>query len=76
MFESKIEEGQVYAMSNFSVVPESGFYRTTLQPYKLVFQTKTQLKLSESCDVPELGLSFTNIVDAGNFWFYWGENSN
>jgi hypothetical protein len=32
MFESKLEEGQVYEMFNFSVFPESGFYRTTLIP--------------------------------------------
>jgi hypothetical protein len=40
MFEAKLEEGQVYEISSFSVVPESGFYRTTLHPYKLVFQIR------------------------------------
>ncbi|XP_045809726.1 uncharacterized protein LOC123904082 [Trifolium pratense] len=35
MFDSKLGESQRYEMSYFSVFPLSGFYRTTLYPYKL-----------------------------------------
>ncbi|PNX80687.1 NADP-dependent alkenal double bond reductase p1-like protein, partial [Trifolium pratense] len=38
--DEKLEEGQVYEMSCFSVLPESDLYRTTLHPYKLVFQIR------------------------------------
>jgi hypothetical protein len=40
MLESKLEEGQVYEISYFSIFPQTGFYRTTLHLYKLVFQNK------------------------------------
>jgi hypothetical protein len=63
MFESKLEEGQVYEMFDFSIFPRSGFYRTTLHPYKIVFQMKTKLKLAESSDISQFGLTFTNIDD-------------
>jgi hypothetical protein len=63
MFEAKLEEGQVYEISSFSVVPESGFYRTTLHPYKLVFQIRTGLKLSENSNIPQFGLTFTDIAE-------------
>ena len=63
MFESRLAEGQVYQICNFSVIPQSGIYRTTLHPYKILFQSKTQLTLCEACDLPELGLSLVNIVE-------------
>jgi hypothetical protein len=63
MFESKLDEGQVYEISNFSVVPQSGLYRTTLHPYKILFQSKTQLTSCEACDLPELGLSLVNVAE-------------
>jgi hypothetical protein len=61
MFQSKHEEGQIYEISYFSIFPQSGFYQTTLHPYKIVFQMKTKLKLSESNDVSQFGLTFTDI---------------
>ncbi|CAJ2647067.1 unnamed protein product [Trifolium pratense] len=42
MFDWKLEEGQVYEMPCFAVLPESGLYRTTLHPYKLAFQSKAK----------------------------------
>jgi hypothetical protein len=50
-------------MFSFSIVPQSSFYRTTLHPHKLVFQIKTKLKLSESSDISQFGLTFTNIAE-------------
>ncbi|KAK2397862.1 replication factor A protein [Trifolium repens] len=63
MFESKIDEGQVYQISNFSVVTQSGLYRTTLHPYKIAFHSKTQLISCEACDIPDLGLSLVNVAE-------------
>ncbi|WJX45738.1 hypothetical protein P8452_32599 [Trifolium repens] len=48
---------------NFSVVTQSGLYRTTLHPYKIVFQSKTQLVSCEACDIPYLGLSFVDVAE-------------
>jgi hypothetical protein len=61
MFESNLEVGQNYEISGFSVYPKSGFYRTTLHPCKIGFQLKTKLKIGESNNISEYGLSFTNI---------------
>ncbi|MCI24788.1 replication factor A protein, partial [Trifolium medium] len=63
MFDFKLEEGQIYEMSYFAVFPQSGFYRTTLHPYKLVFQIKTKARPSESSAISELGLSFNNLAE-------------
>jgi hypothetical protein len=63
MFQSKIEEGEVYEMSYFSVFPERGYYRTTLHPFKLIFQMKTKVKLSQSADISYHGLSLTDISE-------------
>jgi hypothetical protein len=63
MFESKLVEGQVYEISHFTTFPESGLYRTTLHPHKIVFQLKTKLKICDSSDISEFGLSFTNIEE-------------
>jgi hypothetical protein len=62
MFESKLEEGQVYEMSSFSIFSLKRFL-STLHPYKFVFQIKTKLKLSESSDISQLGLTFTNLAE-------------
>jgi hypothetical protein len=83
MFESKIDEGQVYEISNFSVVTQGGLYRTTLHPYKIAFQSRTQLTSCEGCDLPELGLSLMNVAEicahtrdyeylVGEYSFVWG----
>jgi hypothetical protein len=63
MFDSKIEEGQVYNMSYFSIFPQSGSYRTTLHPYKLVFHSRTMVELSKSSDITEYGLSITTLAE-------------
>jgi hypothetical protein len=63
MFESKLDEGQFYQICNFSIVSQSGLYRTTLHPYKIVFQSKTQVTSCESCDIYDLGLSLVNIAE-------------
>ncbi|KAK2360832.1 replication protein A 70 kDa DNA-binding subunit [Trifolium repens] len=62
MFESKLEKGQVYEMSYFSIFPQSGSYGTTLHPYKLVFQIKINLKLSESSDITQLSHSIVLLI--------------
>jgi hypothetical protein len=63
MFESRLGEGQVYQICNFSIIPQSGSYRTTLHPYKILFQSKTQLTSCESCDISDFGFSFVNIAE-------------
>jgi hypothetical protein len=77
MFESKLGEGQVYHICNFSVIPQSGIYRTTLHPYKILFQSKTQLTSCESCDISDLGLALVNIAeicaDTRDYEFLVGE---
>jgi hypothetical protein len=61
MFESKIEEGHTYQMSNFFVAPSSGSYRTTLHPYKLVFQMRTKVHNGNGMAISRYGLSLTKI---------------
>ncbi|MCI10692.1 replication factor A protein [Trifolium medium] len=63
MFEPKIEEGQVYQMSFFSVVPQTGFYRTTLHSYKLIFQIKTKVVSVKSSDISHHGLTLTTLAE-------------
>ncbi|KAK2392196.1 replication protein A 70 kDa DNA-binding subunit E [Trifolium repens] len=61
LFRDKIFEGKVYKMSHFTVGPESGLYRTTDHPYKLIFEMKTKVQLSESKKIDEYGLSLSTI---------------
>ncbi|PNX96289.1 replication factor-A carboxy-terminal domain protein [Trifolium pratense] len=61
LFASKVAEGNVYKMSYFSVMPESGLYRTTTHPYKLMFEMKTKVQISESSKIDLYGLSPTSI---------------
>ncbi|KAK2411272.1 replication protein A 70 kDa DNA-binding subunit B [Trifolium repens] len=63
MFESKIEEGEVYQMSYFSVVPQIGVYRTTLHPSKLIFQMKTKVHHVETSDISQYGLTLTSLAE-------------
>ncbi|MCI10598.1 replication factor A protein [Trifolium medium] len=67
MFESKLEEGHVYEMSNFSVFPQSGNYRTTLHPYKLVFHLRTKVTVAESPDISQFGMNLTSLAEIGAF---------
>jgi hypothetical protein len=61
MYESKLKEGQVYEISNFAIFPQSGLYRTTLHPYKIIFLLKTKLIPSNGAGISEFGLTITNI---------------
>ncbi|WJX38287.1 hypothetical protein P8452_25966 [Trifolium repens] len=63
MFERKIEEGNTYDISSFAVYPQSGSYRSTLHPYKIVFKLKTKVNLSEHSSITTYGLTVTNISD-------------
>ncbi|KAK2426302.1 replication factor A protein [Trifolium repens] len=63
MFEGKIEEGEVYEMSYFSVFPQVGQFRTTLHPYKLLFKVRTKIHKCESSCVALSGMNFTEIGD-------------
>ncbi|GAU17550.1 hypothetical protein TSUD_340940 [Trifolium subterraneum] len=55
MFEGKLEESKVYEIYGFSIFPQTGFYRPTLHPYKLLFQLKIKVRPSESSAIPEFG---------------------
>jgi hypothetical protein len=48
-------------MSFFSVGVNVGSYRSTLHPYKLIFQMKTKVKLLEDSSITLHGLSLTTI---------------
>lgn len=56
-------EGEVYKMSYFSVAPGFRAYRTTVHPYKLIFQMKTKVERAEGSLIPQYGLSLTKIGD-------------
>jgi hypothetical protein len=63
MFDGKIEEGSVYQMSFFSVCPATGYYRSTLHPYKLLFQVKTRVKLAPGSEISTYGLSLLKLSE-------------
>ncbi|MCI08726.1 replication factor A protein [Trifolium medium] len=48
-------------MSFFTVIPSSGSYGTTLHPYKLLFQMKMKVQVSDSSAIPRFNLSLSNI---------------
>ena len=50
-------------MSFFSMAPAVGSYRTTLHPYKLIFQMKTKVQTSDSVLIPTYGVSLSKIAD-------------
>ena len=50
-------------MSYFAVAPSVGSYRTTLHPYKLLFQMKTKAVASESSLIPRYGLGLSKIAE-------------
>lgn len=66
LFENKVVEGQVYQMSLFSIGVNVGSYRSTLHPYKLIFQMKTKVKLLEDSSITLHGLSLTSISETNN----------
>ena len=63
VFGSKIAEGKVYKMSYFTVVPESGVFRSTQHPYKLKFEMKTKVQICENNSIDTYGLSLSTIGD-------------
>jgi hypothetical protein len=62
LFSSKIAEGNVYKMSYFTVVRESGLYRSTPHPYKLMFEMKTKVQLCPNNTIDCYGLSVSPIA--------------
>ncbi|PNX75039.1 xylosyltransferase 1-like protein, partial [Trifolium pratense] len=46
-----------------TVACSAGAYRTTLHPYKLVFQMKTRVELSECPEISRFGLSLSTIAE-------------
>jgi hypothetical protein len=50
-------------MSCLSVISSAGSYRSTLHPYKLLFQMKTKVKPCENPAIPLYGFSFTELAD-------------
>ncbi|WJX83027.1 hypothetical protein P8452_65720 [Trifolium repens] len=63
VFDSKIAEGKVYKMSYFTVVPESGLFRSTQHPYKLKFEMKTKVQICGNNSIDTYGLSLSTIGD-------------
>lgn len=55
-------ELEVYEMSYFSVFPQNGYYRTFLHPYKLIFQMKTKVKVSQSVEISHHGLNSMCVI--------------
>ncbi|GAU50770.1 hypothetical protein TSUD_410670 [Trifolium subterraneum] len=63
MFESNVQEVEMYQNSYLTVIPCSGYYRTTLHPYKLIFQLKTKIQLVLNSAISNYGLSLTNLAE-------------
>jgi hypothetical protein len=61
LFRHQVYEGAVYNMSNFKVGTESGVYRPTGHPYKLIFDVKTEIEKCENNRIDRNGLSLINI---------------
>jgi len=61
VFPKKLAERDVYKMSYFSVSPNVGSYRTSVHPYKLIFQMKIKVQKSEGSRIPLNGLLLTRI---------------
>jgi hypothetical protein len=67
VFGSKIAEGKVYKMSYFTVVLESGLFRSTQHPYKLVFEMKTKVQICKNFSIDTYGFSLSTIGDIIGF---------
>ncbi|WJX89950.1 hypothetical protein P8452_71901 [Trifolium repens] len=63
LFRHQLFEGDVYLMSNFTVVPEAGLNRTTTHPYQLHFIYKTKVSRCQDCSIEKFGLSLTTIAN-------------
>ncbi|XP_057432606.1 uncharacterized protein LOC130725386 [Lotus japonicus] len=62
-FRSELREGNVYMISNFIVVSNSGNYMATGHECKLVFNEKTQSILEETPSIPLNAFSFKNFEE-------------
>ncbi|MCH87563.1 replication factor A protein, partial [Trifolium medium] len=67
LFRNKLEEGVVYVLSFFTTAPSTGAYRSTLHPFRLVFQMRTKVELSEGPEISRYGFSFTPISEVCAF---------
>ncbi|QHN80581.1 uncharacterized protein DS421_20g679430 [Arachis hypogaea] len=54
-------EGDVYLMTHFTVVPNTGLNRATKHRFRLLFQYKTSVVSVVSLRIPHSGLCFTSI---------------
>ena len=63
-FNYLIEEGKVYVLSKFSVVPVCGSYRTCMHPFKINFNFSTVLRVVEDdVSIPYYGFQFVRYRD-------------
>jgi hypothetical protein len=62
LFQRKLEEGLVYALSFFTVVPSSGAYRSTPHAYKLLFQMKTRVDLCEGPHISRYAFTLSTVA--------------
>lgn len=65
-FNPVLEEGSVYKMVYFNVVPNTGHYRATHHEFKLVFLFKTTVVKQNSDSIPMLGLSLVPFNEVFN----------
>ncbi|XP_039684491.1 uncharacterized protein [Medicago truncatula] len=63
VFQKKLAEEDAYKMFYFSIAPNVGYYHTTTQEFKLIFQMKTKVQKIESSAIPDNGLSVSKIED-------------
>ncbi|RYR77542.1 hypothetical protein Ahy_A01g002049 [Arachis hypogaea] len=56
-----LNEGDLYLMTHFTVVPNTGLNRVTKHRFKLLFQYKTSVVSMVSPKIPHSGLCFTSI---------------
>jgi hypothetical protein len=67
MLLDKIDEGNVYSMSGFTVVPETDLFRSTDHPYKVLFEMDTKVEIYEYNTIDQYGLSLATIGDVRSY---------
>ncbi|QHO01265.1 Replication factor-A carboxy-terminal domain protein [Arachis hypogaea] len=60
-FAVSLKEGDLYLMTHFTVVPNTGLNRVTKHRFRLLFQYKTSVVSVVSPKIPHFGLCFTSI---------------
>ncbi|XP_020967437.1 uncharacterized protein LOC107615091 [Arachis ipaensis] len=60
-FAVSLTEGEVYLMTHFTVVPNTGLNRAVKHRFRLLFQYKTSVVSVVSIRIPHSGLCFTSI---------------